>query len=65
MTRYRGMTAPGQGGDPSRFIIMTEVNPWTPQEHAERALLYRGAIVAGWSNVETLAQRMGATRLTR
>ncbi len=50
---YRGMTAPGQGGDPSRFAIMIEANPWTPQEAMEKALLYRGSIVAAWGNIET------------
>ncbi len=53
MTPNRGMTAPGQGGDPTRFAVMIEVNPWTPQEMAEKALLYRGAIVAAWANIET------------
>ena len=53
MANHRGMTAPGQGGDPSRFTTMVEVNPWTPQDEAEKAILYRGAIVAAWSNIET------------
>lgn len=32
---------------------MIEVNPWTPQELAEKALQHRGAIVAAWGNIET------------
>jgi hypothetical protein len=32
---------------------MIEVNPWTSQELAEKAMQYRGAIVAAWGNIET------------
>ena len=53
MSGFRGMAAPGHGGDPSRFATMIEVNPWTPQEQVEKALLYRGAILSAWSAIET------------
>jgi hypothetical protein len=51
--RYRGMTAPGGGGDPTRFATMFEVNPWVPQDYLEKVPLYRGAIVAARGYSET------------
>lgn len=47
------MTAPGCGGDPSRYPSLYLVNPWTPQDEVEKALLYRGAILAAWGLIET------------
>ena len=33
--------------------LALEVNPWQTKKAIESVLLYRGAIVAGWANVET------------
>lgn len=38
------------GFDPQAFAL--EVNPWQTKASVEKVLLYRGAIVAGWANVE-------------
>lgn len=48
-----GLAAPGQGGDPDRFDCMVEINPWTPECEALRAMLYRGTIVSAWGFIET------------
>jgi hypothetical protein len=33
--------------------LALEVNPWQTKESVEAVLLYRGAIISGWANVET------------
>lgn len=47
-----GMTRPGWKGHLSRMPILYEVNPWMRQDVLERALLYRGAIVAAWAAID-------------
>lgn len=51
--QHKGMTAPWQDGDPSRFAFMTEVSPWTPQEDMMQATLYRGAVLSSWGYIDT------------
>jgi len=45
------MSTPVLGHGPQGLSL--EVNPWLTKEAVENVLLYRGAFVAGWANVET------------